>query len=151
MLLEQALIIFRLTSFARNLRNELKFSKKIYFYDLGIRNALLGNFTSLDQRNDVGQLWENYLISERIKWCSYNHFYGYHYFWRNHQQAEIDFLEESDGHLCAYEFKWNVHRQPQAPAAFRQAYPDASFMVVTPDNYHRFLTTPLPAAEEARF
>lgn len=138
-LLEQAFIVFRLPSFARNVRNELKFSKKIYFYDLGIRNALIGNFSPLDMRSDAGQLWENYLVSERIKISNYRGFYGHHYFWRNQKQAEIDFLEEEDGRLRAYEFKWNTKRQVQAPASFAQSYPEATFTVVTRDNYHDFL------------
>jgi len=138
-LLEQAFIIFRLPSFARNQRNELKFSKKIYFYDLGIRNALIGNFSPLDMRTDVGQLWENYLVSERIKACGYKGFYGHHYFWRNQQQAEIDFLEEADGRITAYEFKWNSKRQAKVPASFARSYPDASFSIITRENYHAFL------------
>lgn len=140
-LLEQAFIIFRLPSFARNIRNELKFSKKIYFYDLGIRNALIGNFSALDVRNDVGQLWENYLISERVKACSYNGFYGRHYFWRNHQQAEIDLIEEVDGRISAYEFKWNAKRQANVPTAFTRNYPNATVSVITRENYYNFLTT----------
>lgn len=138
-LLEQAFIIFRLPSFARNIRNELKFSKKIYFYDLGIRNALIGNFSALGIRSDAGQLWENYLVSERVKACNYKGFYGRHYFWRNQQQAEIDFIEEADGHINAYEFKWNAKRRTKVPAQFAQNYQDATFSVVTRENYHDFL------------
>lgn len=139
-LLEQAFIIFRLPSFSRNLRNELKFSKKIYFYDLGIRNALIGNFSPMEMRSDAGQLWENFLISERLKAHKNRGFYGHLYFWRNQQQAEIDLLEEVDGHLSAFEFKWNVKRQVKVPANFANNYPEATFSVITPDNYHDFLT-----------
>lgn len=138
-LLEQAFIIFRLPSFARNLRNELKFSKKIYFYDLGIRNALIGNFSPMDMRSDAGQLWENFLISERLKAHSHKGFYGHLYFWRNQQQAEIDLLEEVDGRLSAYEFKWNPKRQARVPANFAGNYPEASFSVITRENYQDFL------------
>lgn len=138
-LLEQAFIVFRLPSFARNLRNELKFSKKIYFYDLGIRNALIGNFSPLNIRTDVGALWENYLISERLKACSYSGFYGRHYFWRNQQQAEIDLIEEIDGRLSAFEFKWKPNKKTAAPTNFINNYSEASFTVVTPENYEKFL------------
>lgn len=138
-LLEQAFIIFRLPSFARNLRNELKFSKKIYFYDLGIRNSLIGNFSPLDIRTDAGALWENYLVSERIKACHYTGFYGKHYFWRNQQQAEIDLIEEIDGRLNAYEFKWKSGKKVNVPANFAKNYPDAHFNVITPENYGDFI------------
>lgn len=138
-LLEQAFIIFRLPSFARNLRNELKFSKKVYFYDLGIRNSLIGNFSPLDIRTDAGALWENYLVSEHIKVCCNTGFYGNHYFWRNQQQAEIDLIEEVDGKLYAYEFKWKQGKKVNAPANFSKNYPEAVFKVVTPDNYGDFL------------
>lgn len=138
-LLEQAFIIFRLPSFARNLRNELKFSKKIYFFDLGIRNSLIANFSPLDIRPDAGALWENYLISERIKAKSYDSFFGHHYFWRNQQQAEIDYIEETDGQISAFEFKWKPGKKVSPPANFVKAYPEASFSVITPENYHDFL------------
>lgn len=139
-LLEQAFIIFRLPSFSRNLRNELKFSKKIYFYDVGIRNAIIANFSPIELRTDAGQLWENYLVSERIKLVQNKGGYAHHYFWRNQQQAEIDLLEEQDGQLRAYEFKWSAKRKATAPANFVKGYPDATFTVVTPDNYHDFLS-----------
>jgi predicted AAA+ superfamily ATPase len=95
--LEQAYIIFRLTSYARNERNELKFSKKIYFHDIGIRNALIQNYNPVDIRTDTGHLWENFVISERQKYISNNNFSRSTYFWRNHAQAEIDYIEEYDG------------------------------------------------------
>lgn len=138
--LEQAFIIFRLPSFARNMRNELKFGKKIYFYDLGIRNALIGNFSPVELRSDVGRLWENFLVTERLKLLSNSGFYGHLFFWRDQQQSEIDLLEEEDGHLRAYEFKWNAKRTVKVPAKFATNYPDASFSVITRDNYHDFLT-----------
>ena len=113
-LLEKAFIVFRLPAFSRNLRNELKKSYKIYFYDNGIRNALIENYAPLELRNDVGALWENFLVSERMKRNHYQKHYANSYFWRTRAQQEIDYLEESDGQLSAYEFKWN----PKAKARF---------------------------------
>lgn len=104
-LLEQSYVIFRLKSFSRNLRNELKKSHKIYFYDNGVRNSLIANYNSINLRNDIGALWENFLISERIKYCNYNKLYSNKYFWRTHSGQEIDYIEERDGKLFAYEFK----------------------------------------------
>lgn len=137
--LEQAFIIFRLSSFSRNLRNELKFSRKIYFYDNGIRNAIIGNYNDISLRGDAGALWENYMISERVKLNSYRQKYAKTYFWRTKDMSEIDYIEENDGNLHAYEFKWNARRHPSAPKSFSTAYPDAIFSVVTPDNYDSFL------------
>jgi predicted AAA+ superfamily ATPase len=134
-LLEQVYIVFRLNGFNRNLRNELKKSKKIYFYDNGIRNALIGNFLPLDRRTDTGALWENYLISERKKVLKYRQLYGQSYFWRTTQQQEIDYLEERDGTLEAYEFKWNPATKVKFPATFLEAYPIKSTQVITPNNY----------------
>lgn len=138
-LLEQAFIIFRLSSFSRNLRNELKRSKKIYFFDNGIRNALIANFSQIEMRTDIGALWENFIISERVKNNNYNSQWCNQWFWRTTQQQEIDYLEESDGKLCAYEFKWNKTKQIKAPTQFLQAYPDAKFKVITPQNIDGFL------------
>ena len=106
-LLEKAFVVFRLKSFSRNLRNEIKFNKKIYFYDNGIRNSIINNFNSIELRNDKGALWENFLISERIKCLHYHHIYANYYFWRTKQQQEIDWIEEQKGIISAYEFKWN--------------------------------------------
>lgn len=138
-LLEQAFIIFRLPSYARNQRNELKFSKKIYFYDNGILNALIGNFANIDLRNDVGALWENFVISERVKRCNYEQMYCSHWFWRTKQQTEIDLIEEKDGKLNTFEFKWNAKRKANMPSSFAQAYPESSFKVITPNNIEDFL------------
>ncbi len=104
-LLEQAQVIFRLGSFSRNLRNELKFARKVYFYDNGIRNALINNFADIEMRQDVGTLWENYLISERLKRNQYSGLYANTYFWRTTQMQEIDYIEEYDGRMYAFEFK----------------------------------------------
>lgn len=140
LLLERAFIIFRLPSFSRNLRNELKRSRKIYFYDNGIRNAIINNFNSLDFRNDVGQLWENYLISERLKYNQSRFHYCNSYFWRNHSQQEIDYLEEFGGKLSAYEFKWNPKKKIKFPNQFEKAYPESQFKIVHSENFHVFIT-----------
>jgi len=140
LLLERAFVIFRLNSFSRNLRNELKRSRKIYFYDNGIRNALINNFNQVEFRNDIGQLWENYLISERMKRNLYRIHYCNVYFWRNHNQQEIDYLEEYGGKIHAYEFKWNAKRKVNIPNSFAEAYPEHEWLVIYPENYLYFLS-----------
>lgn len=140
-ILEKSFIVFRLGSFSRNLRNELKASRKIYFWDLGIRNAVIGNLAQIENRNDIGELWENYAISERMKQNAYRNSFANTWFWRTQQQKEIDFLEEEDGHLYAYEFKWNDRKaKAKCPESFRSAYPDATFKVITPNNIDEFLS-----------
>lgn len=143
-LLEKCFIIFRLPSFSRNLRNELKHSRKIYFYDNGVRNALISNFSPIQQRTDAGALWENFAVSERMKYCAYNNHWCNRYFWRTHKQKEIDYLEEYDGGLHAYEFKYNPRKSAKVPKDFVEAYPDASFKEITPANIEEFL---LPSSE----
>ena len=106
-LLEEAFVIFRLSSFKRNLRNEIKKSRKIYFWDLGIRNAIIQNFNILELRDDIGKLWENFCITERLKFLHNNQYSVNKYFWRTYNQKEIDYIEEKNNHLTAYEFKWN--------------------------------------------
>lgn len=140
-ILEQAFIIFRLGTFSRNLRNELKNNRKIYFYDNGIRNAIIANFSAVENRNDAGALWENYLISERIKKNSYDGIMANTAFWRTKEQQEIDYLEERDGNLCAYEFKWSevTAKKTRVPLTFSRAYPDSKFSVITPQNVEDFL------------
>ena len=133
-ILEQAYIIFRLGSFSRNLRNELKHSRKIYFYDNGIRNALIGNFSQAENRTDVGALFENYAIAERMKRKEYLMDYARSWFWRNTNKQEIDYIEEKDDKIHAYELKWNPKRKASAPLSFRNAYPDADFTVINRDN-----------------
>lgn len=137
--LEQSYIIFRLGSFSRNLRNELKFSKKIYFWDMGIRNAVIGNFSLAETRSDIGAMWENFAITERMKQINYRHPFAQSYFWRTKQQTEIDYIEELDGSLRAFEFKWNERKSLRCPLAFSNAYPDASFSAITPSNIDDFL------------
>jgi len=140
MLLEQAFVIFRLPSFSRNLRNELKFSKKIYFFDNGIRNALISNFNSVELRQDTGALWENFLMAERMKRNSYDKYYAQTYFWRTQDQKEIDLIEEYNGKLYAFEFKWNSKKTTKIPSLFSKNYPDATFNCITPENYWDFIT-----------
>ena len=138
-ILEQAYIIFRLGSFSRNLRNELKNSRKIYFYDNGIRNALIGNFSQVENRTDAGALFENYAIAERIKRKEYLIDYARSWFWRNTNKQEIDYIEEKDDRIHAYELKWNPRRKTSAPLSFRNAYPDADFAIINRDNIEDLL------------
>lgn len=140
-LLEKAFVIFRLRSFSRNVRNELKKSQKVYFYDNGVRNALIANFSPPEMRTDTGALWENFLVSERTKMLCNNTIYVNKYFWRTKYQQEIDYLEESEGRLDAYEFKWNPKKKARFPKAFLKAYPNHTTHVITSDNYMDFLTS----------
>ena len=137
--LEKCYIIFRLPSLSRNLRNELKNNRKIYFYDNGIRNALISNFSQMELRTDSGALWENFAISERIKFTAYNRLWCNRYFWRTHEQKEIDYVEDSDGILSAFEFKYSPKKKVTVPKHFVEAYPDAKFKVITPDNFEEFV------------
>lgn len=138
-LLEQCYIIFRLPSFSRNLRHELKASRKIYFYDNGIRNALIADYTAPEIRQDIGALWENFVVSERMKCNEYCRRWVNRYFWRTSQQQEIDYLEEGGGKLHAYEIKWNPRKKATITKTFTEAYPDSSFEVITPDNIAEFI------------
>lgn len=138
-LLEQCYIIFRLPSYARNLRNELKSSRKIYFYDNGIRNALIADYNAPEIRQDIGALWENFVISERMKSNEYNKKWTNRYFWRTKQQQEIDYLEEYGGILHAYEVKWNPKAKASLSKTFTDAYSNVEFNVITPDNIADFL------------
>ena len=138
-LLEKAFIIFRLNPFSRNLRNEIKTSRKIYFYDNGIRNALIANFNNLDFRNDIGALWENFLVSERIKRNSYGEHYCNSYFWRTSQQQEIDYIEEYSGKLHAYEFKWNPLKKVKFPVTFIKNYSEIETNIINSQNFIGFL------------
>lgn len=138
-LLEKCFIVFRLDSYNRNLRTELKKGKKIYFYDNGIRNAIISNFTSLDLRSDSGALWENLMVSERHKRNLYSASYAQSYFWRTVTQKEIDLVEWQDGLLHAYEFKWKENKKISVPKDFIAAYPDSTFETITPSNFWSFL------------
>ncbi len=138
-LLEQTFVIFTLPSYSKNVRNELKKSKKIYFYDCGIRNAIIGNFSRLQNRTDKGALWENYLVSERIKLKSYENSKTEFYFWRTTQQQEIDLIEVENDTLKAIEFKWNPKSKAKISKTFLRAYPEATTQVVTSGNFEEFL------------
>lgn len=134
-ILEKSYIVFRLGSFSRNLRNELKNSKKIYFYDLGIRNAVIGDFRHPELRQDTGAMWENFVVSERLKRHRYNRDFTSMWFWRSTQQKEIDLIEEENGLISAFEIKWNPRKNNvKPPIQFTNSYPDAVFNVITPEN-----------------
>ncbi|MGB3453761.1 MAG: ATP-binding protein [Moheibacter sp.] len=137
-LLEKVFVIFKLPALSRNLRNEIKKGKKYYFYDNGIRNVLINNFTLPDLRFDKGALWENYLISERLKNNSYTKNFVNSYFWRTHDQAEIDYIEEQDGVLNAFEIKWN-NRKSRFPNSFLEAYPEHTTSLISRQNFEDFL------------
>lgn len=137
-MLEQSFIIFRLGTYSRNLRTELTKTRKIYFYDNGIRNALIANFQEIELRQDIGALWENFAIAERQKYLSNNNVWCNQYFWRTKAQQEVDFLEESNGELNAYEFKWNPNSKGKITKAFTNAYPQAKTQIITNENYLEF-------------
>ncbi len=137
-LLEKAFIVFRLEPFSRNIRNEISTNRKIFFYDNGIRNALISNFNPLGLRQDTGALWENFLVSERFKFLNNNNFSANSFFWRTTQQQEIDYVEERDGKIFAYEFKWNRKSKAKFSTTFTKAY-NPDLMVVNTDNFEAFL------------
>ncbi|MEI6729255.1 MAG: ATP-binding protein [bacterium] len=139
-LLEKAFVIFRLTAFSNNPRKEISKTRKIYFYDLGIRNSLIASFNSLEIRNDIGALWENFCIVERMKRNESNQENVNSYFWRNYTQQEIDYIEESDGTLATFEFKYNSAKKAKIPAKFASTYPNHTFEVINIDNFTKFLT-----------
>ena len=140
-LLEKAYVIFHLHSYSRNVRNELKKSIKIYFYDNGVRNAVISNFSSCGLRSDTGELWENFLISERVKNNAFHNRKAKYYFWRTTQKQEVDFIEEFDGTFKAFEFKYNPKKaNAKCPLTFSNNYPEIPFSVVTKENYTDFIT-----------
>ncbi len=136
-ILEKGYLVFRLNSFSRNIRNEIKQNRKIYFYDNGIRNMIIGNFTPLDLRQDKGALWENFLVSERIKQNRYKDTFASMHFWRTKQQQEIDFIEEKDGNITGFEFKWNQKRT-KFPKKFIETY-NAKGFVIDRSNFREFV------------
>ncbi|MDR0931477.1 MAG: ATP-binding protein [Victivallales bacterium] len=140
-LLTQCYIVFPLGAYSGNLRNEIKKGVKIYFYDLGIRNAVINNFTSLDSRNDSGGMWENYVILERIKKNLNQPFLPRCFFWRTRapQSHEIDYIEEAHGNLHAWEIKSKPNAKSQIPKTFQATYPNAKTDIITPANYEEFL------------
>lgn len=142
-LLEQSFVVFRLTGFSRNLHKEVSKRDKIFFWDTGVRNTLIGNLKPLDMRNDAGSLWENFMIAERRKWIEYHGLLANVYFWRTYTGAEIDLVEDRDGQLAAYEYKWSA-KSPRAPLSFLDAYPEAIYEVITPENYLAHVVGPAP-------
>ncbi len=137
-LLEKSFVVFKLNSFSRNLRNEIKVNRKIYFYDTGLRNMLIGNFSPLELRQDKGALWENFIISERVKKLSYTNSGAKPYFWRTKQQQEIDYVEVEADAIRAFEIKWSRTKKVKIPNSFQAAY-NPSFLVVDKDNFRDFL------------
>ncbi|MDX1908757.1 MAG: ATP-binding protein [Bacteroidia bacterium] len=138
-LLEQTFVVFRLRSLSRNVRNELKKGCKVYFYDTGIRNALIKNFNPLSLRADTGALWENFLVVERLKRNLYQGYTPNMFFWRTTAQQEIDYVEEYGGKLYAWEFKWKPGTRTTFPKVFLQAYPGSETMLIHPDNMEAFI------------
>jgi uncharacterized protein len=139
-LLSKVFIIYPLSGYSANLRKEVSKSKKWYFYDNGIRNALINNFSPLSGRNDIGQLWEQYILSERIKYNSYRGYKPQYYFWRTYDNQEIDLIEQSDGKLQAIECKWTLTKKARIPAAFPKAYPDAPFATIDRNDYLQWIS-----------
>jgi len=138
-LLEKSFVIFRLRSFSRNLRKEIAKGQKIYFYDIGIRNAIIRNFNPMQLRNDIGGLWENFCIVERMKFNIANRKFVNSYFWRTYDQKEIDYIEEEGGKINAYEFKYNRQKQPKIPAEFAKSYANTNFSSVNKENFWAFI------------
>lgn len=139
-LLSKAFIIYPLTGYSNNLRKEISKSKKWYFFDNGIRNALINNFSPISARNDIGQLWEQYFLSERIKYNSYAGYHPQYFFWRTYDGQEIDLIEVNNGKLYAFECKWKNNKS-KLPVAFQKAYPDAEFTIIDQDNYLQWITS----------
>lgn len=142
-LLEKAFVVFKLPAWNKNVRNEIKKGKKIYFYDVGIRNAIIGDYRPLSSRNDIGALWENFLITERKKMQNHAALQINTFFWRTTQQQEVDYIEETLGKLFVFEFKWNNNKRPSIPLTFKKAYPVEGFAVINQDNYESFISLPV--------
>lgn len=137
-ILEKGYVVFRLRSYSRNIRNEIKKSRKIYFYDNGVRNMVIGNFDDISLRADTGSLWENFLVSERLKQNKYKMTLARPYFWRTTQQQEIDYVEEVAQKLAAYEFKWNPGRKARIPKTFTEKY-KAETSIISRNNFRDFV------------
>jgi predicted AAA+ superfamily ATPase len=137
-LLEKAFIIFRLNGFSRNLRKEISKTPRFYFWDNGIRNVVISNFNPIESRDDVGKLWENFCIAERVKKQNYIESFSSFYFWRTYDQQEIDLIEETDGRLESFEFKWGI-KETKAPRGFSENYPGAKFSTINRNNFYEFL------------
>lgn len=137
-LLSKVFILHKVEGFSRNLRKEITKNSRWYFLDNGIRNAVIANFNPIESRNDIGALWENYMISERLKFQEYKRLSSNNYFWRTYEQQEIDWVEERDGSLFGYEFKWKESKV-KIPTQWKNAYPDSSFEVINKDNFESWL------------
>ncbi len=138
-LLEKAFVIVNVRGFSRNLRKEIYKTSRYYFYDNGILNALIGNFKPVNMRDDIGMLWENYLFIERMKKREYKRIYANQYFWRTYDKQEIDLIEERDGKLFGYEFKWSLNKKTKAPPAWLKTYQNARFKIIDRDNFFEFI------------
>jgi hypothetical protein len=138
-LLEKTFVVFRLPALSRNLRNEIRKSRKVYFFDNGIRNAIINNFNPLQSRQDIGVLWENYLISERMKFAAYHRIHTNRFFWRTKLQQEVDYIEEREGKMWAFEFKFNPSKTAYLSKSFINAYPENHFQLINSENYLDFL------------
>jgi predicted AAA+ superfamily ATPase len=139
-LLTKVFVLYKANAYSKNPRKEISKSSRWYFYDNGIRNALIANVNQLNLRNDQGQLWENYVVSERLKYQSYKGMLVNNYFWRTYAQQEVDWVEERGGKLYGYEFKWNPKKVKDAPSSWKKLYPDAEFTTIHPDNYLDFIS-----------
>jgi len=139
-LLTKVFVLHEVSGFSRNLRKEISKSSKWYFYDNGLRNIFIANLNPIELRDDVGKLWENYSISERLKHQSYSRMVTNNYYWRTYDKQEIDWVEDRGGTLYSYEMKWNPRKQPKAPKAWSTNYPDSEYQVITPDNYLEWMT-----------
>jgi uncharacterized protein len=138
-ILEKSFIIFRLSSFSRNKRNEICKSRKIFFYDIGIRNALIQNFNNIDLRNDIGAIWENFIITEILKNERNNRSFAKIYFWRSYSQQEIDLIVEKNDHLELFEMKWNPNKKSKVPSGFHKNYTYKQFSIINKDNFIDYL------------
>lgn len=137
-LLSKVFILYKVEGFSRNLRKEITKNSRWYFLDNGIRNAVIANFNPIESRNDIGALWENYMISERLKYQEYHRLMSNNYFWRTYEQQELDWVEEREGSLFGYEFKWKESKV-KVPSQWKNAYPNASFEVINKDNFNEWL------------
>lgn len=139
-LLEKCYVVFRLPSLSRNMRNEIKKGRKVYFFDNGIRNSVIRNYNPFNLRNDKGALWENFLVAERWKHNEYRGYYPNRYFWRTHAQQEIDYIEEANGKITGWEFKWSPKAKKNISKTFLNAYPGSSVQFIHSDNFTDFIT-----------
>lgn len=139
-ILQKGYVVFKLESYSKNLRNEIKKSRKIYFYDNGVRNMVLGNFNSLELRQDTGALWENFLLAERLKQNTYKNSLAKMYFWRTKQQQEVDLVEDKSGQITGFEFKWKAKQGSKLPKTFTEAY-EAKTEIIDRTNFRKFVNT----------